>query len=114
MDIAFQALLALTPAAIKKIKEYNQALEGAKDKHFRLAVRAGGCSGYSYDFTFDDKRPTDIEIPAEDLVIVTDAASLKFVRGCTLDYVESLRGAGFTVKNPNAKASCGCGTSFAV
>lgn len=107
-----QPLLELTPNAVRKIKEYNQSIEGAEGKHFRLSVRAGGCSGYSYDFSFDDKRPTDIEIPVDDLMVLTDTMSLKLIRGCTLDYVESLRGAGFTVRNPNAKASCGCGSSF--
>ena len=107
-----KALLALTPGAIKKVKEFGEAISGAKGKYFRLAVKAGGCSGYSYDFAFDDKRDDDIEIPADGLVVITDPMSLRYLRGCTLDYVETMQGAGFAVKNPNATGGCGCGSSF--
>lgn len=82
---------------------------------FRLAVNGGGCSGYQYDFTFDDAAGEDDRVIERDgAKLVVDAVSLTFLANAELDFVENLMGASFQVQNPNAKSSCGCGTSFSV
>ncbi|MBI1211681.1 MAG: iron-sulfur cluster insertion protein ErpA [Alphaproteobacteria bacterium] len=82
---------------------------------FRIAVNGGGCSGYQYDFSFDDtKTEDDLLIERDGAQVLVDAVSLEFLGGAEIDFVEDLMGAHFEVKNPNAKSSCGCGTSFSV
>jgi iron-sulfur cluster insertion protein len=82
---------------------------------FRLAVNGGGCSGYQYDFAFDDAAgEDDLVIERDGAKLVVDEVSLTFLKDAELDYAEDLMGAMFVVQNPNAKSSCGCGTSFAV
>ena len=81
----------------------------------RLSVQGGGCSGFSYKFDFEDKLADDDKIFETDGVkLVVDDMSLEFLDGAEVDYVEELIGSSFKVKNPNATASCGCGTSFSV
>jgi len=80
---------------------------------FRIAVNGGGCSGFQYDFTFDDTRTgDDILIEQDGAKVLIDQASLEFIGGSIVDYIEGLMGAHFEIRNPNAKSSCGCGTSF--
>lgn len=82
---------------------------------FRIAVNGGGCSGFQYDFTFDDTRTgDDILIEQDGARVLIDQASLEFIGGSVVDFVEGLMGAHFEIRNPNAKSSCGCGNSFAV
>lgn len=82
---------------------------------FRIAVNGGGCSGFQYDFTFDDTRTgDDILIEQDGARVLIDQASLEFIGGSVVDFVEGLMGAHFEIRNPNAKSSCGCGTSFSV
>jgi iron-sulfur cluster insertion protein len=82
---------------------------------FRLAVNGGGCSGYQYDFAFDDTvGEDDLVIERDGAKLIVDEVSLTFLKDAELDYVEDLMGAMFQVQNPNAKSSCGCGTSFSV
>ncbi len=82
---------------------------------FRIAVNGGGCSGFQYDFTFDDTRTgDDILIEQDGAKVLIDQASLEFIGGSIVDYIEGLMGAHFEIRNPNAKSSCGCGTSFSV
>jgi iron-sulfur cluster insertion protein len=82
---------------------------------FRIAVNGGGCSGYQYDFSFDDaKTDDDLLIERDGAKVLVDTVSLEFLGGAEIDFVEDLMGAHFEVKNPNAKSSCGCGTSFSV
>jgi len=81
----------------------------------RLAVDGGGCSGFQYRFGFaDGAEPDDVIAETDGVRLVVDQVSLDLVRGCTVDYVESLGGAAFRVENPNAASGCGCGSSFAV
>ena len=82
---------------------------------FRIAVNGGGCSGYQYDFSFDDNRSDeDVLVERDGARVLVDTVSLEFLNGAEIDFVEDLMGAHFEVKNPNAKSSCGCGTSFSV
>ena len=82
---------------------------------FRVAVLGGGCSGFQYDFSIDvTRQPDDCVFSAHDVEIVIDAMSLELVDAAELDYKQDLMGSYFAVNNPNATASCGCGTSFSV
>ena len=78
------------------------------------ACAAGGCSGFQYQLAFDEQRDNDVVFESHGLKLLVDSESLQFVRGSTIDYEESLQGAGFKVENPNVVAACGCGSSFRV
>ena len=80
----------------------------------RVGVRGGGCSGFQYQLAFDEQRENDVVFESHGLKLLVDSESLPFVRGSTIDYEESLQGAGFKVSNPNVVAACGCGSSFRV
>ena len=81
----------------------------------RVAVLAGGCSGFQYRFELDDQaQPDDLVIERNGARVVVDPASLDLLAGAELDYTDALMGSHFAVRNPNASASCGCGTSFSV
>jgi iron-sulfur cluster insertion protein len=103
----------MTANAARRIAELTKA-EGPEIM-FRLAVNGGGCSGYQYDFTFDDTiGDDDLVIRRDGATLLVDEVSLGFLAEAELDFVENLMGAAFQVQNPNAKSSCGCGTSFSV
>jgi iron-sulfur cluster assembly protein len=80
----------------------------------RVGVRGGGCSGFQYQLAFDEQRESDVVFETHGLKLLVDRESLQFVSGSTIDYEESLQGAGFKVNNPNVVAACGCGSSFRV
>lgn len=81
----------------------------------RVAVLAGGCSGLQYKFELDEApQPDDLVVESGPARVLVDPASLELLSGAQLDYTDELMGSHFTVRNPNATASCGCGTSFAV
>ena len=80
----------------------------------RVGVRGGGCSGFQYQLAFDEQRADDAVFESHGLKLLVDRESLPFVSGSTIDYEESLQGAGFKVSNPNVVAACGCGSSFRV
>ena len=81
----------------------------------RVSVNGGGCSGFSYDFGFDRSRNADdLVVERDGATVLVDAVSLPFLAGSTLDFVDDLMGQSFRVSNPNATASCGCGTSFSI
>lgn len=105
--------ISLSPAAAKRVA----AIAAKQDKPaiLRLSVEGGGCSGFQYRFGLADGPEGDDSITETDGVsLVVDAMSLDLVAGCVVDYVENMGGAAFRVENPNAAASCGCGSSFAV
>ncbi len=104
--------VALSDTAARKVAEL-LAQEGNDDLALRVAVRAGGCSGYSYEMFFDSEIGSD-DIVADQggLKVVVDRASADLLKGSTLDYSDGLQGAGFHVSNPNATRTCGCGSSF--
>ncbi len=81
----------------------------------RVAVNGGGCQGFSYDYNFTAAaEPNDHLIERDDARVVIDPMSLEYLQGSELDWVDALIGASFQIRNPNAKSSCGCGTSFAL
>ena len=85
------------------------------DNFFRLTVSGGGCSGFQYNFSFDNsKNNDDLVFNNQNVEIVIDKTSISFLEDAELDYNDDLSGAFFEVKNPNASASCGCGTSFSI
>ncbi|MDP2290859.1 MAG: iron-sulfur cluster insertion protein ErpA [Actinomycetota bacterium] len=107
-------MITLTDTAAKKVKELLEA-EGATDLALRVAVRPGGCSGFSYEMFFDGDIAADdekAEFGAEPVSVVVDPASAQLLLGATLDYKDGLNQAGFAITNPNASRSCGCGQSF--
>ncbi len=105
-------MITLTDTAATKVKELLDA-EGATDLALRVAVRPGGCSGFSYEMFFDGDIAADDETASFGPVqVVVDAASAQLLEGATLDYKDGLNQAGFAITNPNATRSCGCGNSF--
>ena len=105
-------MLTLTDTASLKVKELIQA-EGDEALALRVAVRPGGCSGYSYEMYFDkDFTPDDTLADEGGVRVVVDSASAPLLKGASLDYKDGLQGAGFAINNPNASRSCGCGQSF--
>lgn len=107
-------LLNLTDQAITRIKDFAAKMPNPAEKHFRVYVEGGGCSGLQYGFAFDKKKDDDIVVRYQDLEVLIDPQTEPLIRGSTLDYIDDFKATGFTVKNPQAKASCGCGTSFTV
>jgi iron-sulfur cluster insertion protein len=105
--------IALTSSAAARVAMI--AAKQGKPAILRLSVEGGGCSGFQYKFGLADAPEAGDAIAETDGVrLVVDDMSLDLVRGCAVDYVESLGGAAFKVENPNAASGCGCGTSFAV
>ena len=105
-------MITLTESAATKVKDLIAA-EGSPDLALRVAVRPGGCSGFSYEMFFDTDVASDDRLTDEGGVrVVVDEASAELLAGATLDYKDGLQGAGFAIENPNAQRSCGCGKSF--
>ncbi|MFM7490172.1 MAG: iron-sulfur cluster insertion protein ErpA [Actinomycetota bacterium] len=106
-------VITLTDSAATKVKELLEA-EGANDLALRVAVRPGGCSGFSYEMFFDgDIADDDKQATYGPAVrVVVDPASAQLLEGATLDYKDGLNQAGFNITNPNATRTCGCGQSF--
>lgn len=101
-------------AKIKVIDLLNE--ENNPDLMLRTFVQGGGCSGFQYGFTFDEiKAEDDWEIPLNpNWKMVVDSMSMQYMMGATIDYVEDINGSSFSIKNPNAQTTCGCGSSFSV
>jgi iron-sulfur cluster assembly protein/iron-sulfur cluster insertion protein len=104
--------ITVTDPAVAKVASLLEA-EADTDLALRVAVRPGGCSGYSYEMFFDADRADDDEVvTAGDVTVLVDPASAQLLRGSVLDYKDGLTDAGFSINNPNAQRSCGCGQSF--
>jgi iron-sulfur cluster assembly accessory protein len=104
--------ISLTEGAASKVAEL-LAQEGNAELALRIAVRPGGCSGYSYEMFFDSEiAGDDVLSTFGDVRVVVDPASAQLLVGATLDYRDGLQGAGFSINNPNAQRTCGCGQSF--
>lgn len=107
-------MIELKPAAVDKVRELI-AEEGNPDLKLRIFVQGGGCSGFSYGFTFDEiAEQDDFDFDFNGVHLLVDSMSSQYLQGATVDYVEDLTGAQFTIKNPNATTTCGCGSSFSV
>lgn len=105
---------AVTDAAAAKVAQLIEA-EGNPALKLRVQVLGGGCSGFQYDFRFDeDVADDDLVIEKDGVTVLVDSVSLEYLRGSEFDYVEEMIGSSFQVRNPNATSSCGCGTSFSV
>jgi iron-sulfur cluster insertion protein len=105
-------LLELTQAAVDKVKYFSKSMPDSEGKPLRVFVQGGGCSGFQYGFTFDEKREGDNAWDQSGITIVVDPQSAQYLKDSKVDYVEDFRGAGFSVVNPNATGGCGCGKSF--
>jgi iron-sulfur cluster assembly accessory protein len=109
-------VITLTDTAASKVKELLEA-EGANDLALRVAVRPGGCSGFSYEMFFDgdvaaDDQQATFGQDDKQVQVIVDPASAQLLEGATLDYKDGLNQAGFAITNPNATRTCGCGQSF--
>ena len=105
--------VTISASAAKKINTILSKEPNAE--MLRVSVVGGGCSGFSYEFGFaENKNEDDLVIERDGAKVAIDEMSLEFLAGSEIDYVDELIGASFKIKNPNATASCGCGTSFAV
>ena len=105
-------MITLTDTAAVKVKQLLEA-EGATELALRVAVRPGGCSGFSYEMYFDgDVAADDQTLTFGDVRVVVDPASAQLLEGASLDYKDGLQDAGFAINNPNASRTCGCGNSF--
>lgn len=108
-----ETIVSLTEEAASEIKRL-LADEPEKKEGLRLEVRGGGCSGFSYGFTFDNQQEGDIIVEQHNIKVMVDPKSAIYLKGTVLHYEGGLEGRGFTIKNPQAKGSCGCGNSFSV
>ncbi len=103
INVTDQALARITAVRADK---------GQPTLNLRLTVEGGGCSGFQYLFSWDDKRQEDDTVFRD--AVITDSVSLPFLEEATLDYVVNMMGEDFRIDNPNAKSGCGCGTSFSI
>ena len=105
-------MITLTDSAATKVKQLIEA-EGDTSLALRVAVRPGGCSGFSYEMFFDGEiQPDDLKQDYSGVSVVVDPSSAQLLTGATLDYKDGLQQAGFAIENPNAQRTCGCGQSF--
>jgi iron-sulfur cluster assembly protein/iron-sulfur cluster insertion protein len=105
-------VIVLTDTATDKVRSLMEQ-EGVADLALRVAVRPGGCSGFSYEMFFDtDVAADDKTLDYSGVKVVVDPSSAMLLEGATLDYKDGLQGAGFAIDNPNAQRTCGCGQSF--
>ena len=107
-------MVKLSDVAAEKVREFMNGQQASEDVGLRVGVRGGGCSGFQYALALDEQREDDHVFDAQGIRVIVDPASLRYVDGSTVEYTESLMGAGFEVNNPNVVASCGCGSSFRI
>ncbi|MBV8206293.1 MAG: iron-sulfur cluster insertion protein ErpA [Acidobacteria bacterium] len=106
--------ISLTPTAVNKVKEI-MAQQNPAPSGLRVGVVGGGCSGFQYSMSFENSAGLmDKVYDFDGLKVFVDATSVMYLNGATVDYVETLEGAGFKFENPNVKTTCGCGSSFSV
>jgi iron-sulfur cluster insertion protein len=105
-------MITVTESAKNKIQALFEE-EGTPGLKLRTFVQGGGCSGMQYGFMFDESsNEDDFEVEAGELTVLVDSISMQYLTEATIDYVEDEMGATFTIKNPNAQTTCGCGSSF--
>ena len=115
-DVTYKAKgIVFSDLSAQKVREFLDAQgTDVSTAGLRVGVRGGGCSGFQYQLAFDEERAGDVVFEDHGLRLLVDGQSLPYVDGSTIDYLESLQGAGFQVTNPNVVAACGCGSSFQV
>jgi iron-sulfur cluster insertion protein len=107
-------VITISESAKTKIKDLLLE-ENNPNLALRTFVQGGGCSGFSYGFTFDEiTNEDDFEIPLDEFKILVDSMSMQYLTGAEIDYKEDVMGSQFNIKNPNATTTCGCGSSFGV
>jgi len=107
-------MITLTESAVAKIADILLEENNPQVK-LRTFVQGGGCSGFSYGFTLDEEQnEDDFVIDNNGIVVLIDSMSMQYLQGATIDYKEELMGSSFTINNPNAQTTCGCGSSFSV
>lgn len=106
------AEIQVTENAAKQIRSLLEESPDHKDKALRVYVEGGGCSGMQYGMIFDERKADDRVFSQHGVDVLVDSQSAEFLRGSTIDYVESIQGSGFRINNPNVKTACGCGKSF--
>ncbi len=108
------APLEFSAAAAHKVRELIEE-EGNQALKLRVYINGGGCSGFQYGFTFDEEQAEDdLAIDRDGVRLLVDPLSLQYLGGAEVDYTESLSGAQFVIRNPNARTTCGCGSSFSI
>jgi iron-sulfur cluster insertion protein len=105
-------MITVTSQASEKIKAIKASQNAPEDSGLRVRVVGGGCSGFQYQLVFDAPQAGDQVFESDGVKVVVDPKSFLYLTGTEIDYVDGLTGAGFTLKNPNAKGGCGCGSSF--
>jgi len=111
-DAAKAPSVSLTPQAVAKVREI-MATQDPVPAGLRLGVVGGGCSGFQYSMSFENQPGMmDKVLSFDDLKVFVDSTSLMYLKGCTVDYLETLDASGFKFENPNTKSTCGCGSSF--
>ncbi len=105
-------MLVVTDKAFKQIKQVQ--IEENDNSPLRVFVQGGGCSGFSYGFTFDNQQDDDFVLEKEGTKVLVDALSMSYLEGAEIDYKKEIGSAQFVIRNPNASTTCGCGSSFSV
>ena len=111
LEIKMQLPPKVTDRAFERLA---QIIPESSDKGLRVAVEGGGCSGFQYNIDLDTKHEDDLILEKAGTKVFIDNTSLPFLSNATIDFSEELIGARFTIDNPNASSSCGCGTSFSI
>ena len=107
-------LIDVKPSAVTKLKEIF-AEENNPNIKLRVFVQGGGCSGFQYGFTFDESvNDDDFQLEFDGIQVLVDSMSSQYLQGAEIDYTESLSGSQFSIKNPQATTTCGCGSSFSM
>jgi iron-sulfur cluster insertion protein len=107
----------MTDAAIEKVKYFAKSMPDSENKPLRIFVQGGGCSGFQYGLMIDEgdgDASSDQTFEVNGVRLVVDPISIRYLQGAEVDFVDNVSGGGFTIKNPNAKSTCGCGSSFNV
>jgi iron-sulfur cluster assembly accessory protein len=111
-DLGMDNFVVLTDKAVEMVKDAMQR-EGLAGYGIRVGVQGGGCSGFQYSMDFEEKaKDGDVTLEQGGIKLYVDSMSSMYLQGVTIDYVQGLQGAGFKFNNPNAKSTCGCGSSF--
>lgn len=105
-------MITVTDSAVKQLRTLLETQGAAERKGLRVQISKGGCSGMQYEMLLDAEKPGDAIVARDGVQFLVDSESANLLRGATLDYHEGLTGTGFTVVNPNAARTCGCGSSF--